>query len=239
MELEHSVIIGASSGVGRGIAERFSDSMKVSVFARREAELSELVSDRETMAAYSVDATDIDAFKLNLQNAVERFGVVDRFIYCAGVQVMRPHRTLSPLDIQQMLDINFVAAALHAKIFLSNKISAPNAVFCAISSIAAVSPEPAIVTYGATKAALNTLVAGLAREAAPRRFVGVAPGWMETEMTQRQPLYGEQFKADLEKRSPLGITSVDDVVHAVEFLTGPSGSAITGQILVVDSGMSI
>ena len=89
------------------------------------------------------------------------------------------------------------------------------------------------------KAALDTMIKGLARESAPRRFVGVAPGWLDTEMTQGEMIYNESFIRDLEDRTPLGLTQISDIVSAVEFLTSEQASSITGDILVVDSGSSL
>ena len=89
------------------------------------------------------------------------------------------------------------------------------------------------------KSGLDSMIRGLAKEAAPRRFVGVAPGWLDTEMTQNQALYNESFKENLEKISPLGITDLDDVVQAIDFLTSKKAASITGQIICVDSGSSL
>ena len=57
-------------------------------------------------------------------------------------------------------------------------------------------------------------------------------------MTQGQSVYNEKFKAVLEKQSPLGITSIENVVDAVVFMVSDQASAVTGVILPVDSGIS-
>ncbi len=109
--------------------------------------------------------------------------------------------------------------------------------FCAVSSVAAQRPEPAIVPYAASKAGLDALIKGLARELAPRRAVGVAPGWLDTEMTQAHArLYGAEFKDALEKRSPAGAATVESVVDAIAFLMSPQARHVTGEILRVDGG---
>mgnify|MGYP006103467661 FL=1 len=89
------------------------------------------------------------------------------------------------------------------------------------------------------KAALNVMIKGLAKESAPRRFVGIAPGWLDTEMTQNQAIYNEGFRNELEKNSPLGLTDLSDIEDAVEFLTSKNANSITGVILCVDSGSSL
>ena len=58
-------------------------------------------------------------------------------------------------------------------------------------------------------------------------------------MTDAQIIYGESFKQALEKNSPLGLTSVKDVIDAIDFLISRRALSITGQILCVDSGSSL
>src|SRR5690606_26100541 len=105
-------------------------------------------------------------------------------------------------------------ALVSASAFASPRTTHPEAVYCAISSIAAQRPEPGIVAYSAAKAGLDALVRGLARESAPRRAVAIAPGWLDTEMTQSQPhVYNQEFRERLAASTPRGIATVDEVVE--------------------------
>ena len=232
----HTLIIGGSSGIGEKLALKFAKQESVSVIARRLEKLDALEAINLNIFSSYGDVTSLDNLKKSIESCVDHFGKVDRLIYCAGKQVIKPHRLLSNEDIHSLLDVNLKGALFASKIFLSSKISESNAVFCAISSIASIKPEPGIVTYSAMKAGLDAMIKGLAKESAPRRFVGVAPGWLDTEMTQSQQIYNESFRVELEKKSPLGLTQISDIVNAVEFLTSKEATSITGAILVVDSG---
>ena len=96
------------------------------------------------------------------------------------------------------------------------------------------------MTYAASKAGLSTLVSGLAREIGPRRAVGVAPGWIDTEMTQSfSHLYDDAFRERLAKNSPAGPATVESVVDTILFLLSPAARSITGQIVRVDGGAAI
>jgi NAD(P)-dependent dehydrogenase (short-subunit alcohol dehydrogenase family) len=184
--------------------------------------------------------TDLAAIGGVLQAAVAERGPLTGLVYCAGVQVIKPMRSLGVDEVERLYKTNLVAPTVFAAAFGSARISTRNAVFCAVSSVAAQRPEPAIVPYSASKAGLDALIRGLARELAPRRAVAVAPGWLDTEMTQAHArMYGAEFKEALEKRSPAGAATVESVVESIAFLMSPQARHITGEILRVDGGATL
>jgi NAD(P)-dependent dehydrogenase (short-subunit alcohol dehydrogenase family) len=234
----HAVIVGGSSGIGRALALHFSESCNVSVLARRTEVLDEFLN-KPNILRVTADATSTEGLSEAIHSCVERFGKVDKLVYCAGQQVIKPHRMMSSADFDVLYEVNLRGALFASKLFCSNKVSEKSGVFCVISSIASLRPEPGIVGYSAMKSAVDNMIAGLGKECAPRRFVGVSPGWLDTEMTRKQAIYNDQFRESLANRTPLGLTNVSDIVFAVDFLTGERASSITGQVLCVDSGSSL
>jgi NAD(P)-dependent dehydrogenase (short-subunit alcohol dehydrogenase family) len=230
----HHIVFGASSGVGEAIAIRLLErGCAVSAIARRAERLDALAG----ATSFVADLADFDAARQAVEAAVEKSGPARSFVYCAGMQLIKPVRLSKPEEVRQLVEINLTTPLLLAGLFASKKFSAPDAVFCAVSSIAATRGEAGIVAYGATKAGLDGMVRGLAREVGPRRVVGVAPGWLDTEMTQRNShIYGDKFREDLAKASPAGPASVANVVDCVEFLLSPAAAAITGEVVRVDGG---
>jgi NAD(P)-dependent dehydrogenase (short-subunit alcohol dehydrogenase family) len=234
----HILVVGASSGIGRAVAERFAGSGPVTAVARRTDRLADLAA--AGIATLAADVTDLAAIGGLVQAAVAERGLLTGLVYCAGVQVIKPMRSLGVDEVERLYRTNLVAPTLFAAAFGSARVSTRDAVFCAVSSVAAQRPEPAIVPYAASKAGLDALIRGLARELAPRRAVAVAPGWLDTEMTQAHArLYGDAFKAELEKRSPAGAATVDSVVDAIAFLMSPQARHVTGEILRVDGGATL
>lgn len=234
----HVLIVGASSGIGFRLAERLLDDHMVSVVARRTDRL-EALKDRGT-AAFGADIADIDAIPKLVADVVAASGPLHALVYCAGMQRLKPMRMMSPVDIARLYTVNLVAPTVFGAQFASRRVSSDDAVFCAISSIAAERPEAGIVPYAASKAGLSNLIGGMARELGPRRVVGVAPGWIDTEMTQNfSHLYDEAFRERLAKNSPAGPATVDSVVDTILFLLSSAARSITGQVVRVDGGAAI
>jgi gluconate 5-dehydrogenase len=234
----HALIVGASSGIGRAVAERLASKMAVTALARRVERLESLRP--LGVEAIACDASQADQLEQAVQDAVARGGKISSMVYCAGLQKIKPLRLMKPAEISELLRINLEAPLVLAGLFTSRRVTTDDAVFCAVSSIAAARPEPGIVAYAAAKAGLDAMIKGLAREAAPRRAVAVAPGWLDTEMTQAYAtIYDEQFKSDLARTSPRGIATVDAVVDCIDFLLSPAAGYITGEVIRVDGGAAL
>jgi NAD(P)-dependent dehydrogenase (short-subunit alcohol dehydrogenase family) len=234
----HALVIGASSGVGFAIAKRLCATHRVTAVARRIDRMQRLEELSATIL--TGDVSELETIAPLVESAVIAGGKLDVMVYCAGKQLIKPMRVLKTSEISDMVATNLTAAIICGRMFASPKVTNIGATFCAISSIAAQRPEAAIVPYSAAKAGLEALVKGLARECAPRRAIGIAPGWLDTEMTQAYcHVYNEAFRTDLEKRAPRGIATVEEVTDLVGYLLSPSARAITGQILTIDGGISL
>jgi NAD(P)-dependent dehydrogenase (short-subunit alcohol dehydrogenase family) len=110
-----------------------------------------------------------------------------------------------------------------------------------LSSVSALTGQPALSVYCASKAALIGLAKSLALEWASLRIRVncIAPALVRGEMAEqfREELSPEQFR-EMEKLHPLGLGHPRDVANAVAFLLADTGRWITGTTLVVDGGYS-
>ena len=95
--------------------------------------------------------------------------------------------------------------------------------------------------YGASKAALNSIMKFCAKEFAPRkiRVNSICPGMVDTPLIHRGTVSEEQLQEDM-KRYPLKrYGTPKDVAHLAAFLLGDASSWITGQDFIIDGGISI
>lgn len=234
----HALVVGASSGIGEALSRSLLSDHHVSVVARRADRLVAL--EEAGASVFPGDISELDTISGLIGAAVARHGPLDALIYCAGAQLVKPLRSTSSADLQRIFTINLIAPAVMATQFASRRVSSENATFCVVASVAGQRPEPGIVAYGAAKAGLINLVGGMARELGPRRVVGVAPGWIDTEMTQAyRHLYNDAFREQLAKNSPAGPVSIDAVVDTIRFLLSSAARGITGEIVRVDGGAAI
>jgi NAD(P)-dependent dehydrogenase (short-subunit alcohol dehydrogenase family) len=234
----HVLIVGASSGIGLALAQKLSHTAHVSGMARRTERLAEI--SHMGITPIACDVGQLDSIPALVDEAVAAHGKLDALIYCAGKQLIKPMRITKIDEIEEVVRVNLTAAVIFAKLFASAKIANANAAFCAISSIAGHRPEPAIIPYSVSKAGLDALVKGLARECGPKRAFAIAPGWLDTEMTQSYPqIYNAGFQEELARKSPAGLATVDSVVDMVEYLLSPKASHVTGMSIAVDGGASL
>jgi NAD(P)-dependent dehydrogenase (short-subunit alcohol dehydrogenase family) len=234
----HALIVGASSGIGAALSTRLAVDHHVSLLARRADRLEPLAGGHGT--AYACDVADGASLTETIKAAVAANGKIDRFVYCAGRQLIKPLRAVTADDMAEVVNVNLIGALVSAAAFASSRNAHQESVFCVISSIAAQRPEPGILAYSAAKAGLDALVHGLARECAPKRAVAIAPGWLDTEMTQAQPhVYNEEFRAKLAASTPRGIATVEEVVDLAMFVMSDAARSITGQTITIDAGASL
>jgi len=142
-------------------------------------------------------------------------------------------------DWQKVIDINLTGAFICSKYVVGDMVKKRNGKIINISSIVGVHGNAGQSNYSSSKAGIIGLTKTLARELAGRNILvnAVAPGYIETEMTEK---LGDKVKEKLMEQIPVKrLGSVDDVAKTVLFLASDDSNYITGTVINLDGGMGI
>ena len=243
-----SIISGGSRGLGLAIVERLLDRGDcVATFSRSGSAALAALADRhpERLHAEQVDAADSDAVRAFVSRAADRFGRVDHCIANAAVAHEGVVATVRDDEIDAMLGVNLRGAIVLVRECVrqmlvrpvgDDRAAAGNPSVVVVSSVVASRGSPGLAVYAATKAGLEGFAKSLARELGPRgiRVNAVAPGFLETDLSAS---LSEGNRARIVRRTPLGrLGGPEDVIGAIDFLTGARAAFITGQVITVDGG---
>ena len=244
------VVTGASSGLGRaiaeGAAERGAEAVVVNYAANR-SEAEETGRRVEALGAKAVTvqgdvASDDDCRRIVA--AAAPWGRIDALFNNAGQTVFANHADMGAVsaeDFQRIYAVNVVGPfqMVRAARALLEAAQLPGAVVNT-SSIAGVTGIGSSVPYAASKGALVTMTLSLARALAPKIRVNViCPGYIDT------PWFGrgmpeaavERLRANAAASTPLQAASKpEDIAGAALFFASPAARHITGETLLVDAG---
>jgi 3-oxoacyl-[acyl-carrier protein] reductase len=240
-----AVISGGSRGLGLGLVDLFLErGYRVATFSRSETE-----DIRERLRVHdqdgtnrlmwrSVDGASADEIREMVKAVSGRWSRIDALVNNAGVGFDGLLTFMRSEEIDRVLDVNLRGAILLTQACVKSMIRRGAGSVVNISSVNGVRGHSGVSVYSATKAALDGMTRSLARELGPRniRVNSVAPGYFESDMVKE---LSEEATARISRRTPLGrLARQSEIAEAVYFLASGQGSFITGQILVVDGGLT-
>lgn len=238
-----AIVTGASRGIGLGIAQRLVDEgAKVVITARKQEALDEAVA-RLGGAGYALGvagkADDAEHQADAVATAIETFGSVDLLVNNTGINPV--YGPMIEIDLQaarKIIEVNCLAALGWTQQAHRAWMGEHGGAVVNVSSVAGIKPAPGIGFYGASKAMLTYITQELAVELGPRlRVNAVAPAVVKTKFATA--LY-EGKEAELAETYPLKRLGVpEDIAGAVAFLLSDDASWVTGQLLVLDGGVTL
>lgn len=241
-----AVITGASSGIGRAIAEKFlSSGYRLVVMARSEPELLEIKQrSPESVVVVPGDVTNAADLDRLVDATVKAFGSVDVVIPNAGAAKVVPFTESDPAAIAEQFNLNFVAATETVR-KLMPYIKAGGSSVLFITTFLTTVGFPGLAIYNSSKAALKSFAQTLAVELAPRgiRVNCIAPGPIATPLWSKVGLPDDVLAAVAEKVNARlmqgAFGEAADIAETALFLASPGAKNIYGQEIVVDGGYTI
>lgn len=242
--METILITGASSGIGREMAIRFSENYKIVLVGRNLGRLTEvrnMCSRPEDHLIWQYDLSQIRGIEeAYLSFARSHQLEVNNLVCCAGMIKTYPIKMVTADTITEMFNTNVFASFLLTKVLVNKRINGDalcNIVY--ISSNISNFGAKAHSMYSSSKAAVDGMMRSLAVELAPHvRVNSVLPGGIRTPMTEH--IYkDEQLAERINSTYPLGLGQTSDIYGAVKFLLSEDARWITGQQITVDGGRTI
>ena len=237
-----AIVTGGGQGIGRSIgltlARHGSALAVVDVNLEQASAVAEEARGLGVKAlALKVDVADHGAAVAAVKEVVEKLGRVDILVNNAGVTRDNLLLRMKPEDFDLVLSVNLKGTFNFTSAVLPTLIKQRSGRIVNVASVMGLVGNAGQANYSASKAGVIGLTRSTAKEVASRGVTvnAVAPGFIETAMTQKLP---EAARSEILKRIPLGTTGLpEDVANGVLFLASDLARYITGHVLVIDGGM--
>jgi 3-oxoacyl-[acyl-carrier protein] reductase len=236
-----ALVTGASGGIGGAVARALHASgAAVALSGTRVDALDALKAELgERAAVVPCDLSQAEAVDALFGAAEEALGQVDILVNNAGLTRDNLSMRMKDEEWQAVIEVNLTAAFRLSRAALKAMMRRRAGRIIGITSVVGVTGNPGQANYAASKAGMIGMSKSLAAEVASRGITVncVAPGFVETAMTDRLP---EAQREKLLERIParrLGV--VDDVAAAVVYLASGEAAYVTGQTLHVNGGMAM
>lgn len=241
-----ALITGASSGIGRAIAECFAEEgCDLAINGRNEMRLKE-VSEQIKRKGRNVlvlkgDVAFFEEVQQMGEKTIKTFGRVDILVNNAGMGQGKTIMEMNEMDWDLTISVNLKSAFNWVKAVLPTMLSNGYGKIINISSVIAKTGAGRLskAAYAASKAGLLGLTRGLAKEVSPTVYVNaICPGAVDTPMSES--LIRSSIAEELKSSIPLRRFALpNDIAKVALFLASNDSDYITGEIIDVNGGSYI
>jgi len=239
-----AIVTGAAQGIGKSIAIQLAAAGANVVIADLAEEMAKTVAEEISrkgteVISIGVDVSSLSSVEEMVKKTLDKFGRIDILVNNAGITRDALVMRLKEEDWDLVLDVNLKGAFNCIKAVSPVMLKQKSGKIVNIASIVGIIGNVGQANYSASKGGLIALTKTCARELASRQINvnAVAPGFIQTSMTERLPA---EVKEKLSSQIPFGrLGKPEDVANLVLFLVSEESSYITGEVIKVDGGMAM
>lgn len=237
------IITGASRGIGREMARHLAKQGYQIIANYNKSE----VKAKELQEELKKENIEIDIFKANVSKreecqklvkyTIEKYKKIDVLINNAGISVWGPFTDLKDEQIKEIIEVNLYSSIAMSQETVKYMIQEKSGCIINISSIWGLVGASCEVAYSITKAGIDGLTKGLAKELGPSniRVNSIAPGLIDTEMISD---FTKEDIKEIENQTPLGkIGKPIDIAKTAKWLI--EDEFTTGQVISPNGGWII
>jgi len=237
-----AIVTGGGRGIGRAIALKLAEA-GATVVVNDVGELAQDVAreieamNQPSLAVLADVSQSSDVAKM-VEEAMSTYGRIDILVNNAGITRDQLLLRMSDDDWDSVLSVNLKSVFLCTRAVLRDMVKQRWGRIISIASIVGIIGNAGQANYASAKAGIIGFTRTVAKEVAARGITAnaIAPGFIDTEMTQR---LDESRRQELQKHIPAGYLGLPrDVAETVAFLASEEARYITGQVLSVDGGMA-
>ena len=238
-----AVITGGGRGIGAAITKKLVDEGATCIFTYASSEekarniLSDIQKTNPLCALFKLRVENEMEVKTVFENILEKFGRVDILVNNAGTTSDQLILRMKTEQWSRVIDVNLNGVFHCCKQVIRPMMKSKWGRILNISSVIGLMGNVGQSNYAASKGAINSFTRSLAREVASRNICvnAVAPGYIETDMTENLP---ENIKQSMLSLIPMNrFGKPQDVANLVSWLASEDASYMTGQVLSVDGGL--
>ena len=238
-----AIVTGATRGIGKGVALKLAEQGANIAFTYVSSEEKALALENELQAfgvkakAYKSDASLMKDAEELIKDVLENFESIDVLVNNAGITKDNLLMRMSEEDFNRVLEVNLKSIFNMTKAVQRTMLKQRSGSIVNMTSVVGVKGNAGQSNYAASKAGVIGFTKSIALELGSRniRCNAIAPGFIETEMTEK---LGEEVITNWRNSIPLkrGGTP-EDVANTTLFLVSDLSAYITGQTLHVCGGM--
>ena len=240
LENRVALVTGGSRGIGAEIARELGRAgARVAVNYRSSKEQAETVAHEAKGVAFAGDVADPEQAKALIEAVEGELGDIDILVNNAGITRDTLIARMSDEEWREVISTNLDGMFHSCRAVARKMLRRRSGAIVNMSSFVGVHGNPGQTNYAASKGGIIGFTKALAKELGPRgvRVNAIAPGYIETELTENLP---EEWRGFLLQATPLGrLGAPQDVATAVRFLCSDEAAFVTGEVLLVDGGLGM